>query len=465
MRQGPLKVTKRFNRKTDAWFAVAAISMLLAAISAAALTRGGEAVAANPASTPNILFIVTDDQRDAGTMDVLPAVVQRFKDEGVDFPRAYVTTPVCCPSRSSIFSGRYSHNHHVTTNDEGVNIDLRFTLQRYLHDAGYLTGIYGKYFNSWTTSRNPVNFDKWSIFSAGYSPFKANEQGTVKSITQYATSYISDNAVQFIQDAEANDSQPWFLYLATTAPHAPYTPEAQYANAPVPPFEPNPATFEADRSDKPPYVQDSVASQASVDAVRTAQLRTLMSVNDLVQNVFQTLDTDGETADTLAVFISDNGYLWGDHMLEGKGVPYIDSVKVPLMMRWPGHISPGTTDPRLAANIDLAPTVLDAVGGITPEIPMDGHSLLDPLQTRERLLLEVPKVYASTITPTSHYTEYYTTTADEGSAVVAREFYDLTADPYELDNRLNDGNDANDPSPAVQSQLDTDRHCVGQTCP
>jgi arylsulfatase A-like enzyme len=466
VRQGPFKVTKRFNRMTDAWFAVAAISLLLAAIPAAALTRGGEAAASASPSTPNILFIVTDDQRDAGTMGVLPAVVQQFKDQGVDFTHGYVTTPGCCPSRSSIFSGRYSHNHRVTTNEEAVNVDQRFTLQRYLHDAGYLTGIYGKFLNAWTLARNPPYFDKWSIFTAGYSPVRVNEQGTVKGITQYATSYISDNAVQFIQNAESNDNKPWFLYLATTAPHAPFTPEAQYANATVPPFEPNPATFESDRSDKPPYVQSAEIDQSSVDYERTQQLRTLMSVNDLVQTVFQTLDADGETSDTLAVFVSDNGYLWGEHMLEGKGVPYIDSIKVPFMMRWPGHISPGTQDSSLAANIDLAPTALDAVGGITPLIPMDGHSLLDPLQTRERLLLEVPGIWAASITPTSHYIEYYGSSgANDGTKIVGREFYDLTADPYELDNRLEDGNEANDPSPAVAAQLDADRHCVGQSCP
>src|SRR2546426_7941061 len=230
-----------------------AVVFVALAGAATVLATGGSG-----ATPPNILLILTDDQRSEGTMTVMPQTQQWFQTGGTQFPNTFVTTPECCPSRSTIFSGLYVHNHGVRGNDSSPNLDQRYTFQRYLHDAGYKMGFYGKYLNAWNLLHNPPNFDKWSIFTAGYSPIRVNEQGVVKGVTQYATSYISDQAVQFIQDAQANQSQPWFLELSTTAPHSPFTPEAKYANAPVPPFQPNPSESETDRSDKPPFIQDQL---------------------------------------------------------------------------------------------------------------------------------------------------------------------------------------------------------------
>jgi arylsulfatase A-like enzyme len=443
--------------------------VLLAATGAALAVGGG-----GGSQRPNILFIVTDDQRVGQTMDVMPATLGWFRDGGTDFPNAFATTTACCPSRASIFSGRYTHNHDVRQNDSAERLDQRYTLQHYLHSAGYQTGIYGKYFNAWNLLRNPPDFDKWSIFTAGYSNIRANEQGVVKAIaqSQYVTSYISDNAVNFIQGAENNDSQPWFLELATTAPHAPFTPDAQYANAPTPAFNPPPSYFEPDRSDKPPRIQMRDEDQALLLSDRIQQLRTLMSVDDMVNRVFQTLEATGELSNTLAVFVSDNGYEWGEHGSEGKGDPYNESVQIPLFMRWPSHVATGATDSRLVANIDLAPTALDAAG-VSSDIPMDGRSLLSSY-SRNRLLLDFYKDaghgrnlrdWAALRTPNSHYIEWYNSTPDE-SAITFREFYDLTSDPWELTNSLGDGNPGNDAGAGgLSEQLHQDLNCSGATCP
>jgi arylsulfatase A-like enzyme len=403
-------------------------------------------------------------------MDVMTQTRQWFQTGGTQYPNTFVTTPECCPSRSTIFSGRYVHNHGVRGNDASPNLDQRYTFQRYLHDAGYKTGIYGKYLNAWNLLHNPPNFDNWSIWTAGYSPIRVNEQGVVKGVTQYATSYISDKAVQFIQDAETNDSQPWFLELSTTAPHSPFTPETKYANAPVPDFQPNPSESESDRSDKPPFIQSQNVDQTTVTNTRANQLRTLMSVDDMVNTVFQTLEATGEASDTLAIFTSDNGYEWGDHGLIEKGVPYDEDIRVPMFVRWPSHVAAGNTDNRMVEAVDLAPTFLDAAG-VAASQPMDGRSIFGPAN-RSRVFTEFYAAdkdsypsWASLFTPGGYqYTEYYSST--EPRKILFREYYDLSSDPYQLTNLLDDGNSANDPPTAsLSAQVAADSRCSSSGCP
>ena len=445
----------------------AGTALVVLAFCAALLALSAPHAAAN--GRPNVLLIMTDDQRADGTMDVMPQTRQWFEDGGTRFSRFFATTPLCCPSRASVFSGRYTHNHGVATNDSATQLDQNFTIQAYLKSVGYKTGIFGKYMNAWNLLRPPPFFDDWAITIAGYTPIRVNENGVVKVVTQYATSYIRDNAVRFLQESESQDATPWFLALWPTAPHAPFTPDTAYQNASVPPASPNPAQSETDRLDKPPHVQASTVSPTDVEAERVAQLRTLMSVDDMVQTVFETLDATGETSETLAIFTSDNGFQWGEHGQRAKGDAYDAATRVPMYMRWPGQVLPAATDGRLAANIDLAPTIADAVGGIAPPVPIDGRSLLDPLQNRTRLLTEhagvaVDPGWAALRTATSLYVEHYDPLYNE--RIVHREYYDLVADPFELENLLADGNAANDPpTAALSAQLAADRDCTGASCP
>jgi arylsulfatase A-like enzyme len=425
---------------------------------------------------PNILLIVTDDQRADGTLEVMPKTRYWFEQGGTKFANAFATTPLCCPGRASLFSGRYAHNHGVRTNGEFPVVsalDQRSTLQRYLKKSGYRTALMGKYFYSWDLSLAPPFVDDWALFRAGYNNASFSVMGQTQQVP-YSTHFISERSVNFLHQTEADDQEPWFLYVGTHAPHLSPQPEPAYEQAQVPAWTGDPAVLEADRTDKAPWVAaynppygDTLAG---VQRIRERQLRTLMSVDDLVGNVFDTLTALGEEQNTMAMFLSDNGYMWGDHSLGAeKRFPYTPSVKIPLFVRWPGHVAAGAIDPRLVANVDVAPTVL-GVAGLTPDpkFPLDGRSLLAP-HPRERLVLEYwrspdggPPPWASIRTETFQYVEWY---SDEGGAITFREYYDLVADPWQLNNLLGDATTANDPDvAALSAQLASDRVCAGRVC-
>jgi arylsulfatase A-like enzyme len=193
-----------------------------------------------------------------------------------------------------------------------------------------------------------------------------------------------------------------------------------------------------------------------------------MSVDDLVDGLFVRLEDLGEQAHTLAIFMSDNGLLWLEHGLagawHGKRMPYDGAARIPLMMRWPGHTN-RTTDDRLAANIDIAPTVLEAAG---IDASFDGTSLLGP--RRDRLLLEHWRDARSRISDWAAirtrrflYSEYY----DSSGEVFFREYFDLASDPFQLENRLGDDDPTNDPERvgALSEELSSLRSCVEASCP
>lgn len=433
-----------------------------------ALSPRGPVASAAPAQ-PNVLIIITDDQR-IESMGPMRRTRFWFRQGGTEYLNAFATTPLCCPSRASIFTGRYAHNHKVRTNADAHELDQKSTLQRYLEDHSYQTGIVGKYLNSWTGT--PPHFDQWHTFEnrSAYRNAPFNSNGVVHKVKRYSTDYISSRARAMVRDFELSDSKPWFLVVATWAPHTPANAEKSYRRTKVGTWDGNPAVFEADRTDKPPYVQAKTAALKGAKKLRTRQLRTLKSVDDMVDRLFGTMSALGETDDTLAFFLSDNGILWSEHGLKSKSVPYTSAVKVPFFARWPGHIAQGTQDARLVANIDITPTVMDAAG-LTPdpEYPLDGRSLLGD-DARNRLLLEFTggnnqvdaPTWASTLTPEYQYIEYYD---DVTEAVTFREYYDLVNDPYQLENYLADPDPANDPPPDEQAkvalQLARDRRCLG----
>src|SRR5918996_113082 len=189
---------------------------------------GRESTAALVAGPPNVLVIVTDDQR-TGTMVAMPKTLQWLGNGGVTFDQAYVTTPSCCPSRASIFSGRYVHNHGVRQQGLGSNLDQRTTLQRYLRDAGYRTAMAGKFLNRWPLDRPPPYFDRFAQANGGYYDQVWDVDGWVRRVPDYSTSFIGDRALEYLAGFERDDARPWFLYLAPFAPHDPRVPERRYA--------------------------------------------------------------------------------------------------------------------------------------------------------------------------------------------------------------------------------------------
>ena len=394
----------------------------------------------------------------------MPETKRLFAEQGVTFTDAYATTPTCCPSRATLFSGRYAHNHGVLTS-EGRSykaLDHETTVQRYLQDAGYTTALMGKFLNNWHL-RTPPYFDHYVIPKyAGRRMYRGNTwsvDGRVVEKKDYTTDFLARRAVRFINSAEGQ-SEPWFLVINVPAPHKPYLPAGRHRERPVSELVMNPAMTETDRSDKPPYVSEKEVSLDFIREVRALQLRTLLSVDELVADVFGAL---GEKAnETLSIFLSDNGYIWGEHGVNGKRYPYSASVRVPLLLRWPEQVQAGE-DARLVGVLDIAPTLLEAAG-VSESAEMDGWSLLGS-HKRDRILLEYwsranrPDAdWASFLTHSYQYIETY----DEG-AETFYEYYDLQKDPYQLENMFTAEGQLD--RGALAARLAADKVCSGTSGP
>lgn len=443
---------------------------------------GNAPAAVGTVSRPNVLVYLTDDQPAArATLAVMPTVRRLFERGGRTYPKAYVTTPLCGPSRATIMSGRYAHNHRVTCNGPQelvMSLDQAATIQRYLSGAGYRTALVGKYLNRWPLEVDPPTFDRWSVLLTGrYTNPLVNRDGVVTRVSGYSTDILAGEAVRYLREFEADgDLRPWLMFVDLAAPHSPYTPAPRDVDAAVPGWSPDPASTETDVSDKPPLVRSQPSDLAAARVTRRQQLRSLMAVDDLVERVDAEMVRLGEQ-NTMSVFMSDNGYLWNQHHLrDTKRFPYEPSVRVPMLLRWPGHVPGGSVDRRLVSNLDLLPTFLEATG-TSPALkhPLDGSSLLGN-HVRDRIHLEYWKstieegtpleqavpTWASTHGRDWQYTEWY----DDAGAITFREYYDLAADPYQLTNLLADGVSGNEPELGpLHTQLVTDHHCEGRACP
>ncbi len=444
------------------------------AASAAAPVVAGlvAAPAAAAASRPNILLIVTDDQPKQ-TDWATPNILGWIAGQGVKFTGGHVTTPLCAPSRSSVFSGRYAHHHGVRNNASPYQLDQNTTVQRYLQQAGYRTGLFGKYLNAWNVADNPPHFEEFALLKPSYVDGTYNVDGTVTTISGYTTTVIKNKTLNFL-DKAATDTRPWFAYVTPYASHGPRTPEDKYADVAVPDWSGRPGVPEPDRSDKPAYIQNATGTVADGQRIRAEQLRTLLSVDDAVQAFKDKLQALGQLDNTLVIYIGDNGFGWADHGWTAKSVPYRPAHEVPFYLSWPaGGLGSGTTDGRIVANIDIAPTILDAAG-ITADTPQDGHSLLSAY-SRDHLLVEWwkqgtaaggPPTWSSYVAKDKQYTEYYDLTTDKNGTVSGtgqvkfREYYDLAGDPHQLTNKLYQATPADEQSlgiPALAARLATDR--------
>jgi arylsulfatase A-like enzyme len=422
---------------------------------------------ASAVERPNILMIVTDDQRARGSFELMPHV-RRLRTEGAVFDNAYATTPYCCPSRASILTGLYAHNHRIRAAGPTLSqynyVNSRSVVQDF-QASGYQTGFYGKYLNGWPTSIAPAGFDDWAIMPSVLGwyeghPWNVNGVAEPQDGT-YSTHYIRDHALSFLAGTEADDAAPWLMMLDPITPHSPATPEPAYADLGVSPFAPR---IEKDRRDKPAWVRNKGPVPAStIIEQRIEMLRALKSIDDMLGAVREQLVATGEE-NTIIIFAADNGLQWGEHGLKGKVTPYIPSVRVPLYVVWPGHISVGHRA-KLVALLDLAPTLLELTG--TPSTrTFDGRSLFGT--ARSQLLLEfyswqgfyVP-TWKAFLTPTLEYIEYYKL---DGS-YLTHEAYDMTRDPGQLSNLYRDGCSGNEPPPGSHVRLRRLAICDGTACP
>jgi len=459
------------------------------------------------AGKPNILYILMDDMRWDGVMnnpDVLPKTKHWLGDAGVNFTQAFTTTPLCCPDRATIWSGRFEHNHGVVDNYAGDNLDRDWISPRYLQDAGYRTALVGKFITDWNWRYEPPHFDDLAAFQGGYmdARFMVRNQGEAKSHSEraaYSTDWIGQKAAALIDSYEAHDEQPWFMQVSPHAPHqeqtAPgpdscnlhkmYTWPAKYDAQPVPPWKPTPAVEveggpngKAEKADKAPFVRGQDFTKKCGEVTYEGAIRTLMVADDMVDTIMTHLQADGELANTLVIFTTDNGYAWDERGMTSKGAPWTEHIQAPLLARWDGVFAPGTTDDRLVGTEDVLPTFLDAAGYTPPQLryPLDGRSFLPGRPGRDEKYLEFgpvlktsPKGYkghrgiptwASLRTKQWQYIEFYET--GNNTKIQWQEYYDLTTDPWELNNLLFDKDPGNDPDvTALSARLHRAAACSG----
>jgi arylsulfatase A-like enzyme len=407
------------------------------------------AVAQDASGPPDIVLIVTDDQR-WDTLWAMPVVQEELVARGVSFPNAFVVNAICCPSRASILTGDHSHTTMVYRQAPPFGrfewFDDSRTIATELDGAGYTTGLFGKYLDGYQhaalTGVVPPGWDRWVAFvRSGYTDYKLTVDGEVRtygsSAAERSTEVLAAEAVDFIDRTEG----PIFLEFAPAAPHAPATPAPgdERAFEDLDPARP-PSFDEADVEDKPAWVEALAAltetDRARIDAFRLDQYRSLLAVDRAVGAILGALERTGRLEDTLILYTSDNGILHGEHRWTKKEAPYEESIRVPLVVRWDaaGWSTPARPS-ALALNIDLTPTIADAAGVL---LEADGRSLLpvlagEPVDWREDFLIE----HLENVNPIPTYCAVRTREAKYvWYATGEEEVYDLAADPYELENLI-----------------------------
>ncbi len=408
---------------------------------------------------PNIVLILTDDQRyDELSM---PTVQSELMAKGTTFTNGFVVDPLCCPSRTTILTGKYSHSTDIYDNKpphggfQTFNADGEesSTIATWLQSAGYHTGLVGKYLNGYFPSNAsyiPPGWDSWvaqlidNKETGLYKNYYVSNQGTLEfhgnTDADYSTDVLNTYATQFVQNAPAD--KPLFLYYAPVAPHLLAPPPQRYRHA-FPDLQPlrPPSYNEADVSDKPQYIQDtpllSTDEQARRDTLRLHQYQSLLAVDDGVKSILNALTASGRLGSTLIVYASDNGLNFGEHRWTEKKVPYEESIRVPMIVRYdPITQQTARTDSHFLLNVDFAQTFAAAAGVSAPGA--EGANFLPLLggQTsgwRTDFLIEhanatkvqVP-AYCAVRNQWYLYVKY---------ATGEQELYDLANDPYELQNQ------------------------------
>jgi N-acetylglucosamine-6-sulfatase len=448
-------------------FSIFLLALLLA------FPRGGISQPSSSAasdSRPNIVFILVDDLRwdelgCAGHPFVKTPNIDRIAGEGARFRNAFMTTPLCSPSRASFLTGQYAHTHGITDNvNRSAASHKLVTFPLLLHQSGYETAFIGKWHMGNDDTPRP-GFDRWVSFKGQgtYLNPDINEDGKDVKPGGYITDILSGYAVEFIKRPR---DKPFLVYLAHKAIH----PEAVqrddgsvdltdaerfipaerhrnlYAGEKIP-RRPN--------AMRPPVGKPALerrignlpalgANTATPDEGVLGRLRTLMAVEESVGDIYRALQETGQLDNTVIVFAGDNGYFYGEHGLSvERRLAYEESIRMPLLVRYPRLIEAGTVRDEFALNIDLAPTLLALASAPVPD-NMQGRSLVPLLkgekpQWRDSFLIEYytdrvfPRMlqmgYKAVRTGRWKYIHYLELQGMD-------ELYDLKADPYEMKNLI-----------------------------
>ncbi|XP_029025052.1 glucosamine (N-acetyl)-6-sulfatase (Sanfilippo disease IIID), b [Betta splendens] len=499
----------------------AAAVLALLALLTAQLTCGVGRVDASKQS--NIVLIVADDQDVVlGGMTPMKNTKALIGDAGATFVNAFTVTPLCCPSRSSVLTGRYPHNHAVRNNSLSGNCSSRLwqtgpeaeALPVYLSKRGYQTFFAGKYLNQYGAKdaggagHVPPGWDQW-VALVGNSQYynytlsvngKEEEHGGSYE-QDYLTDLITNRSLRFLD--QRSPQHPFFLMLCPPAPHSPWAAAPQYRSHFSNVKAPRDGSFDKPAKDKHWLLRRAAnpmsnSSVSFLDDAFRKRWRTLLSVDDMVAALVRKLDSLQALNDTYVFYTSDNGYHTGQFSLPiDKRQLYEFDIRVPLMVRGPG-IEPKQTLQAPVLNIDLAPTILDVSGLNLSSVNVDGQSFLSQMApslrngtTRPFFLVEYtgegnpkadpacPQVgpglsqcfpdcvcedafnntYACVRTLDGAANLQYCEFADTESFV---EVYNMTADPHQLENILKKV----DPSvlQTMNQRLIKLQSCVGNSC-
>jgi arylsulfatase A-like enzyme len=448
------------------------------------------AVPAGAADRPNIIFIMSDDHAAHaigayGSRVNQTPHIDRLAREGMVLRNVFVTNSICTPSRAAILTGQYSHLN-------GVPVFNRFdssrtTVARLLQEAGYYTGMIGK----WHLGSDPAGFDRWEILpgqGAYMNPVLYTATGEKTYTGRYVTDVITDLGIEFIKDRPRN--RPFFLMLHNKAPHRPWEPDAahkaQFENRWIPEpetlwdsyatrtdalhenlqrvagdmtrrdlkLEPpadltgtalnawlstKPDTVTVTRDGKEVTLTGEALARWKYQRYMRDYLATIQSVDDNIGRLLAFLDTSGLARNTIVIYTSDQGFFLGDHGLFDKRFMYEESLRMPFLIRWPAAIKAGTRSDAMALNVDFAPTFLDAAGVRAPAT-MQGRSLLPVLRGRTPADWRSSMYYRYYHDPGDHNTRahYGVRTATHKLIYFWKkdqwELFDLVKDPNEMHN-------------------------------
>jgi N-acetylglucosamine-6-sulfatase len=416
----------------------------------------------------NVVFILSDDHRYdvmsfLGHPWVETPAMDAIAREGVYFQNAMVTTSLCSPSRASILTGQFMHNHGVVDNNV-LTPDGTLFFPEYLQAAGYQTGFFGKWHMGGHGDQPQPGFDRWVSFrgQGHYYPPKnsanwsLNVDGTSVPQQGYITDELTDYAVEWLESTVSESDKPFFLYLSHKGVHGMFHPakrhEGRYKGKPLP----EPATMAdvpGNYHNKPMWLKNQRNSWHGVDFAfhqntdiaehYRLYCEALLSVDESIARIRRYLADNGLSENTLVMYMGDNGFQWGEHGLIDKRTAYEASLRVPLVGVCPGVWKPGTVVSDVVANIDIAPTIL-AVAGLKAPTQMDGLSFLDlaagrmPSSAwRDNILYEYYWEYNFPHTPTTFALrgKRYKFIQYHGIWDID-ELYDLRNDPNETDNLI-----------------------------
>ena len=411
---------------------------------------------------PNILYIMADDHAAHaisayGSKINKTPNIDRIATGGMRFDNCFCTNSICTPSRAVIITGKYSHLN-------GVPVFNRFdgrqpTLAKYLQQSGYHTGMIGK----WHLGSDPTGFSYWNILPGQgvYHNPAFIERGQRKKHTGYCTDLIADFSLKFLEDRPKD--KPFFLMCHHKAPHRPWQPDAKHRKQWEKVQVPEPATFDDDYATRSDAAREATMridrdltpgdlKQTPPEGLSAKELKKwkyqrymrdylacVASVDDNVGRLLDYLDKKGLADNTIVIYTSDQGFYLGDHNWFDKRFMYEESLRMPLLVRWPAQVKAGTVNDAMVLNVDFAPTLLDAAGLKVPA-DMQGRSFLPLLRGAKPKDWRTSMYYRYYHYPQHHRVQphYGVRTARSKliffNKIKQWELFDLQKDPHELKN-------------------------------